>query len=167
MPSGIEVNPSHRFGRRFTDLQYFYSTCKTEEVYFIRAVPDLIFTKKGTLSVAFVYNDTDLAEIKLGGRLPCSGGRPNAYAQISASLYFVATTKIIRALREGTLRNPAQIKSNGLLLNKNTEMLFFCLEATVGDLDVASLTVKYKRASFIHEELTLGLVCTGISETVT
>jgi len=45
-------------------------------------------------------------------------------------------------------------------------MLFFSLEATVGDLDVASLTVKYKRASFIHEELTLGLICTGISETV-
>jgi len=98
LPTGIEVNPSHRFGRRFTDLQYFYSTCKTEEVYFIRAVPDLIFRKKGTSSVVFVCNDTDLAEIKLGGHLPCSGGRPKAYAQISASLYFVATTKIIKLL---------------------------------------------------------------------
>ena len=70
MPDGIEVNLSHKFGRRFSDLQYSYSSSKAEGVYFIRAVPDLVFSRKQqtTAGVVFVYNDTDMVE----SRLPCS-----------------------------------------------------------------------------------------------
>ena len=145
--------------------QYFYSAFKSEGVYFIRAIPDLVFRKQGTTAgIAFVYNDTDVAEIKLGSHLPCSGGIAKACAQMTGELYFIATAIIFKALRKG--RNPTKTRHNGLLVNKNTEMMFFSLEATIGGLDVARLMVKYRRASFINEDLTLGLICKGITETL-
>ena len=125
--------------------------------YYFRAVPDLMFTKRTDASVAesvvYVCDDTDLLEIKTGGRLQYTkqSDIPKAFAQMVGGLHFIATAKAIKALKI-----PKEVSSNGLLVNKKDGMTFFTLKADIAVLSHARFTVEYSVASYDSDEL---LVC--------
>ena len=127
MPANIQINPSYKFARNFQSLQEIYSTSSPKFYYFC-AVPDLMFTKRTDASVAesvvYVCDDTDLLEIKTGGRLQYTkqSDIPKAFAQMVGGLHFIATAKAIKALKNRTI--PKEVSSNGLLVNKKDGMTF-------------------------------------------
>ena len=94
LPMNVVVHPSYAFSNNFGELQNVFSFSSTHTMYHFRAVPDLTFIKKADT----VNNemDTDLLEVKNGGRLCTSrtSEAPNAFAEVVGGLHFLAVAKI-------------------------------------------------------------------------
>ena len=171
LPINVVVHPSYTFSNNFGALQNVFSCSSTHTIYHFRAVPDLTFIKKGMVVTAdtamYVYDETDLVEVKNGGRLCTSrtSEAPDAFAEVVGGLHFLAVAKIINALKNK--ESVDKVCCKGLLLNRTTNMFLFTLTANVSELTCAELNVGYNKLnSNCSSELTLGIVCTGISKLI-
>jgi len=163
LPINIVVHPTYAFANNFGALQNVFSCSSTHTMYHFRAVPDLMAAN----TAMYIFDETDLLEVKNGGKLCTSrtSKAPDAFAEVVGGLHFLAVAKIINALKNK--KSVTRVCCKGLLLNRTTNMFLFTLTANVSELTCAELNVEYsKLSSNCSSELTLGLICAGISKLI-
>lgn len=163
LPNHIKPHPAYNYRSAFASLQEVFSSLPTCKFYFFRAVPDIIFSKSVTREASdAVFIENQLLELKPGGRLAYTklSEVPNAFSQIVAGLHFLATARIIKAIRKQ--ENVTKVVSKGLLINVKNAMTFITLTATVGTLCHSQMSLTYSDAKFHKNELALAVVCQGI-----
>lgn len=82
LPANVTATPAYKFGSNFAAFQNILFTTKLSRCYFFRAVPEIVFTTKKTLTRAVFVDETNLLQIKDGGKMATSRATTNAPVHI-------------------------------------------------------------------------------------